>query len=57
MNSGDASRLGKDRDFTATDRARIHAAIDRLIDASVDAKEREKAYLNGGAMQSQGGIR
>jgi hypothetical protein len=57
MNSGNASRLSRDSEFTANDRARIHAAIDRLIDPSIDAAEREKAYLKGEARQSTGGLR
>jgi hypothetical protein len=44
-------------EITSLDRARIHAAIDRLIDPNIDARARERSYLFAEARQTTGSAR
>jgi hypothetical protein len=53
MNGGNAARpsRGFRQPISANDRCRIHAAIDRLLDRTIDAQARERSYLLADAVQ------
>jgi hypothetical protein len=44
-------------EITGGNRARIRAAIDRLLDRTIDVRARERSYLVADRVHTQGGLR